>query len=100
VLWSPSFSLGLPIYDTGDRVVQLHRRHWVALDLDNASSLTIIVNMESPCDDVNFQAHIIYFYVNVLIQETQITNILLATIHEGLCKFCSSSIHLSVQRLD
>jgi len=100
VPWSPCFSPGLRIYDPGDRLAQLYSRHWVALDLGSATHLTIIVNTASPCGNLQSHARIIYFYVTVLIQEAQIPNIPLATIHVGLRKFCSSRIHLSVQRSD
>jgi hypothetical protein len=100
VPWSPCFSPGLRVYDPGDRVAQLYSRQWVNLDLGSATYLTIIVNTASPCGDLKSHVCIIYFYVTVLIQEAKIPNILLATLHVGLCKFCSSRIHLLVQRLD
>jgi len=81
-------------------VAQLYGRQWVALDLGSATYLAIVVNTASLCGDLNSHVYIIYFYVTVLIQEVKIPNILLATIHVGLCKFCSSRIHLLVQGLD
>jgi hypothetical protein len=100
VPWSPCFSPGLRIYDPGDRVAQLLQQAMGSSGTRLRHYLTVIVNTASPCGDLKSHVHIIQFYVIVLIQEAQIPNILLATIHVGLCKFCSSRIPLSVQRLD